>query len=74
MRIVASEDVELARCDLIALDGIWFGEEGVHVFDKGPCYCRRYFQLFPGHGRKIVSRTRPCESLSGLGDLLRRWR
>jgi hypothetical protein len=25
----------LARGDLVALDGIWFGEAGAHVFDKG---------------------------------------
>jgi hypothetical protein len=54
--------MELARCDLVALDGVLFGEECAHVLDKGAGYCRRYFQLFPGHTTKIIVRIRPCES------------
>jgi hypothetical protein len=26
--------VELTCCNLVALDAVWFGKEGAHVFDK----------------------------------------
>jgi hypothetical protein len=70
--VVLLQCVQLARCDLVSLDGVRLSMEGAHIFDEAASDRGRQFNPLL-HGSKIASRD--CESkplslrLEKLGQL-----